>query len=76
MFVMEHLRLDTDISKKVNQKYIYSVCTKVQVTLRFVFTCSRSNCVILYYYIGVSKEGFLQKSKILGNDNTGTTTRI
>jgi hypothetical protein len=41
-----------------------------------VFSCSRSNCVILYYYIGVSKEGFLQKSEILGNDNTGTITRI
>lgn len=53
---------DDQISQTSGLILVYRTCF-------FVFGCSSSNCVILYYWSGNSKEDFLQKSKILGSEN-------
>jgi hypothetical protein len=50
MFVMEHLRLDTDISKKVNQKYILFNLYKSRIYNTTLYLVA-VGIIVLFYII-------------------------
>jgi hypothetical protein len=50
MFVMEHLRLDTDISKKVNQKYILFNLYKSRIYNTTLYLVA-VGVIVLFYII-------------------------